>query len=116
MRWIQTAVLAAVITAASSGNALAGFMTGNEVLEDCRNKEDSYFNSGYCTGYISGVYDVLSAGDSVIGWRSCPPLGVTVGQVTDVVKAWLEARPEKRHLAASSLVANALAEAFPCTD
>jgi hypothetical protein len=60
------------------------------------------------------VADVLER-DSVSGFKSCwSDNRVTVGQLMDVVKLWLEKNPGKRHFSAPSLVAAALSEAFPC--
>jgi hypothetical protein len=50
----------------------------------------------------------------VLGEVECADKNVTLKQMFDVVTRYLAAYPETRHLAAASLVAHALAEAFPC--
>ena len=44
----------------------------------------------------------------------CIPNRVTDRQTTDVVVRYLKEHPEQRHYAAANLVAETLAEAFPC--
>jgi hypothetical protein len=99
----------------SSGNVLAGvvFESGNSLIEYCR--DTSKVGKAYCYGYIAGVADAME-GDPLLGWRTCLPDGVTVGQIGDVVKAWLGSHPEDRHFVADELVDEALAEAFPCKE
>jgi len=62
---------------------------------------------GFCYGYVAGVVDML--------YTVCLPDGMTRQQVIDVLTLWLRDHPEKRHLPASSLVAGALKEKFPCS-
>jgi hypothetical protein len=50
----------------------------------------------------------------VLGFHACIRDGVTVTQIADVVKLWLQKHPENRDYAAAGLVAAALEEAFPC--
>ena len=61
-----------------------------------------------------GVADVLLGGDTITGWRACYTEGVSYEQFAAVVKRWLEDHPGAWHMKAPSLVAEALAEAFPC--
>jgi hypothetical protein len=70
----------------------------------------------YCPAYIAGISDAMSANnEGVAGWHVCfRSLNVTVQQLADVVKLWLQNHPEKRDLEAPGLVAEALEEAFPC--
>lgn len=86
------------------------FTDGNQLHSDCQRD----FHA--CSSYVRGVADTMlgNQGTPVMGWLACIPKGVTVGQMTDVVKASLTNHPEERHLGASSLVAAALAESFPC--
>jgi hypothetical protein len=50
----------------------------------------------------------------IAGWTACIPEGVAKRQIVDVVTKHLRERPQDRHLTAVSIVAEALAEAFPC--
>ncbi len=79
-----------------SGNALLRLMSGQQVEQDI------------ATGYVAGVADAHAG----IIW--CGPPQVSVGQIRDVVKKYLEQYPEKRHFAADSNVAVALRTVWPC--
>jgi hypothetical protein len=48
------------------------------------------------------------------GSSFCFPKGVEGPQIVDVIKRWLDEHPEVRHYSASSLIAEALKEKFPC--
>lgn len=95
----------------------AAFENGNELHEACKNDQSfdnkSFFDSTYCAAYIIGVADVVAT-ENVYGYKVCFPRNVSSGQVQDVVKQWLANNPHERHYTASSLVAAALSEAFPC--
>ena len=110
MRLVQTAVLATIITVTSSVNVVAqdAFISGNKLLEHCR---DGSFSQGYCMGYVVGI---ASAWGSPGSRSFCfAGKGVTKEQLVDVVTPWLEKLPQHRLSNASDLVDEALAEAFP---
>jgi hypothetical protein len=56
----------------------------------------------------------LFGGTVFVGLRACMPEHADAGQITDVAVRFLASHPERRHLPAVTLVAEALAEAFPC--
>jgi len=68
------------------------FVTGNNLLEICTSKSESY-----CGGYIVGVFDaalpVIEEGNSVYGFQFCAPQEVLQGQVVDIVLQWLRNNP-----------------------
>jgi hypothetical protein len=86
------------------------FVDGNRLYELCRPNSRS---SEFCDDYVLSVADALMVG-RVGRWTACISNGVTGSRVVDVAKRFLEAHPAKRPSAASELVAEALAEAFPC--
>jgi hypothetical protein len=85
------------------------FETGNDLYEACTNP----FSALFCQGFVSAVADVMGT-TQIEGFTACIPFDVTVGQAVDVVKRYLEANRDKRHLTAMSLVAAALDDGFPC--
>jgi Rap1a immunity proteins len=103
------------------------FTDGNELFDACEGfrtqgslSPDEIMRFRYCEAYIVAVADTLawlktglraSTGKSV---KYCPPKGAESHQLTSVAVNYLRDYPEKRHLAAASLVANALAKGFPC--
>jgi Rap1a immunity proteins len=105
-------LVAVALSSLVAGTAAhAGFRDGNKLFEDCKytDTNSNTFPAGTCAGYIVGAVDALLETGAF-----CVPDGVEAGQVIDVVKLYLAQHPEKRHLAASDLVVDALKEKFPC--
>ena len=71
-------------------------------------------NVGACVGYVARIGDVMAEEPAVLGWGACSSENIEISQLKDVVERWLERHPEKRHMGAAGLVADAFAEAFPC--
>lgn len=93
----------------------AGFDSGNRLYEDCSG--ETYFNRGYCGGYIVGIVDTIESMQSsglLPKNAMCIPEGVTKGQLADVVTKYLADNPAIRHGDAGNLVPEALNAAFPC--
>ena len=90
----------------------AAFLDGNVLFDYCTSENQE--EETLCAGYIIGISDIMDGGTEISGRLSCVDQSVTVRQTTDVVKQWLSENPELRHFAASSLVAVALQDAFPC--
>ena len=111
-------VAAVVLMVLSSAQAWAGFVSGSDILEQCKLSESQYMQ-GECFGYIAGVADIVSNFKEA-GWREkdyCWPSGesgVTLGQVKQDVVGYLERHPEDLHKSASGLVYLAFVEAYPC--
>jgi hypothetical protein len=101
---------AVVMVMSASTGAKADFRSGNELYTECAAAGES---QGFCGGYIAAIADVGSK-VPVADVMICPSAKVTVGQVVDIVKQYLAVHPERRRFSASSLVANALADEFPC--
>lgn len=92
----------------------ANLYSGEQLFQDCTSTHPSHLPNIACGGYAVGISDVLAGGNTVNGFKACPPASVTRGQVIKVVTAYLQQHPDGRHFAAAGLVANALADAFPC--
>ena len=119
MRKIATLVAFVLLVAAPSARSeepkLMGFVSGDSLHEFCK----APANKLMCGGYIAGVSDAYAtpsgAHDGKLAVRSwCPPQDASLGQQTAVVSKWLDSHPEQWHFSAAVLVAQALAEAFPC--
>jgi len=94
--------------------AWAGYVTGAELLALCEDPDGSGFAELQCLGYVTALADVLERND-VNGLRACiPNVGVEVGQLEEVVKAYLRRHPDRGGYGAAGLVADALGAAFPC--
>ena len=66
-----------------------------------------------CEGFIGGVFEIV-ANESVYGFTACIPPLTPMSKAVDVTKNWLIVHPELLTRSASSAIAQALAEAFPC--
>jgi hypothetical protein len=99
----KTAILLAAMLMTSTV-AYAGGLTGNDLLSHCQS--DRPVLKAFCTGYVLGVVDQLTA--------RCVPAGVTAGQEVEVVERVLMGNPEDRHLRANTLIALAVGAAWPC--
>jgi hypothetical protein len=109
-------LLAGVVMAASIGaHAEAAFSAedGNSLYAKCIDP-GIYFYQGLCVGYIVGISDAMRGGVSIDGRSACIPISVTEGQLLDVTKQFLTSHAERRQLGAARLIAQALADAFPC--
>jgi hypothetical protein len=85
-------------------------MEGTDLYDACTDPDSKLV----CLGYVMAIADAARAPAAVKGSPMCGSENVTAEQVVDVVTRYLAAHSEKRHLSASSLVAHALAEAYPC--
>jgi hypothetical protein len=108
-------IIAALVFAFGiSGEAKAGyFYDGNSLYEKCSGS--SNYDQGACTAYIAGAQDLLNF------WNDggkikfvCMPGEARAGQISDVVKKWLNDNPSQRHFPAAMLISKALIEVFPC--
>lgn len=87
-------------------------LTGNQLLEACTRTDHPGWYA-QCLAYVIAVADVLAGDVAVEGYRACVPEAQNQ-QLVDVAKQWLELHPETRHYPAHILVAQSLAESFPC--
>ena len=88
--------------------AHAQFFTGNDLHE--RINSELVSSRSLALGYVGGVLDAF------LGSDICPPQQVQLGQALDVVKRWLAANPDKRHLSASVITFHALRLSWPCKE
>ena len=96
-------LFAAVLSMMWPGAASAA--TGEWLLRRCLNEYGEYGQS-VCTGYIYASIDAST--------KDCRPAGVTYSIVMRVVVAYLRNHPEKLHMNAAMLGADAMAKAYPC--
>ena len=117
-RIITTRVVAAVISVSvltAAAEKAAAYATGNNLLAWCVSA--SRTERGLCHGYILGIADAMEESKNIGRFAACIPAPVRAGspgRLFQLAQQFLASHPEKRQLSASSLVANALAEAFPC--
>lgn len=109
------AILVLFSTWAFATSAQADFKTGEELYEFCQAPDDVRAQS-FCVGYVAAIADVLGAGTGNISdWRACIPAEATQGNVATIAIEWLSKHPDTRAFGASHLVAQALANRYPCS-
>ena len=110
MKLLITAALIALINV-STYPAMAGHVTGNELLKFCESKDLAEW--GFCSGFIWGAADghQLTSDESA---SFCSPEDEPSDQMGLVVVKYLREHPEKLNELAVILVAVALIEAWPC--
>jgi hypothetical protein len=90
-----------------AGTAVGGYYeTGNALHESCSNNK-----YGFCLGYAAGIADAAAFYPQPF---ICIPNEVQLGQVRDVIAAYLAEHPETRHEPAYFLANQALRAAWPC--
>jgi hypothetical protein len=110
-RLCVTAALVVALTSASSG-AMA-FYDGDKLYNYC------HVSMGqpellYCQAYIAAIADAMGSGNAIYGFKACMGLDVSLGKAMNAAVQFLMTHPEIRHHEAAWLVAQALAQAFPC--
>lgn len=103
---MKRAVLCVALVAASGAHAY--FKDGNKLLSELKDNTGTNIFPAIGMGYITGVADAL------YGITNCPPANVTAGQVTDMVRNYLDNTPAIRHLPANQVVSHVLKSVWPC--
>lgn len=74
---------------------------------------ESLIEKALCEGFISSALEIITNGP-VGGVVACVPPLVTLPRGVEIAKKWLADHPEESMRSASSAVAQAFANAFPC--
>jgi len=88
-----------------SATVNANWFTGNDLHKHLSGGD---YQRGFVLGMVVGV---ASAWD---GDLFCIPQGVTPGQMQDVVRQFISAKPQDRHESAEMIIAAALINAYRC--
>lgn len=115
VHWRHGALIAGVL-ALVSVTAHAQIVTdGNSLKQRCATVQIAAPTAGLgCRGYIGAVADVMADGNAIYEHRACLPAAVKREAVVKTVKVWLANHKKDLHRRASALIAEALAEAYPC--
>jgi hypothetical protein len=85
-------------------------LTTEQLARECRGKEKDPA-SDFCTAYIIGAFDTLSAAHQI-----CPlPDRASTPEVVAIARRYIRAHRKRWGAAPSFVVRDALAAAFPCT-
>ena len=108
-------VLALVLLAVPMGSARA--IDGFELERFCN--VDHKMSNGFCLGYVNAVAAVLTTQKvgnfcSTVGEAMVERENLRTKELVEIVKVFFIKWPDARRASAGSVVAAALAEAFPC--
>lgn len=103
---IKVIAPALIIATMAVGPASAGFVTGNQLLDDCRRPARMF-----AMGYVSGLADMLQ---TIVPEKMCIPEEASIGQAVDIVCKHVEDNPQLRHGPADYLTFSALYKVFAC--
>ena len=88
--------------------AQAQMITGNRLHEEMQKPNSDNIAWAFTRGYVAGVHD------SQTGISICAPSTSNLGQMSEMVKNYLENTPSVRHFSADSLVFYVLKTTWPC--
>lgn len=86
----------------------ASIINGNTLHKHLSEASSSNVSWGFAHGYVSGVNDTNN------GVSFCTPESVTIGQMTDMVKLFMDNTPSVRHLPADAIITYVFQKAWPC--
>jgi len=109
--YTQTTIIGCVLLCVSTRISDADYINGNQLLEKCTSS--SFERKLFCLGYIEAISDAMQH-QTINGFKGCVSTEIAAGQLQDVVVDFLRQHAADRHLAAESMVARAVSEAFPC--
>lgn len=92
----------------SSGSVVGSSITTTMLAMNCQGSR-TLLDQDFCTGYITGAFDAMSATRII-----CPSEGATTAQVLGVGRKFLSDHPEMWNLHPHLVVHAALQAAFPC--
>lgn len=113
-RGLMSALAGAALTISSAPASAIGrpaIESGNDLLAACRASE----TSGYCYGYVLGIFRGITTYDAVKQRKSfCNAENATVEQLVLLVQQYLLAHPKEMSQASEIGVILAFLDAFPC--
>lgn len=87
------------------------YMSGHDLKTYCMSSYDTDF--GYCAGYVTGVADLMFE-HSLYGLQACHNQYIKSQQLVDMVRIHMKEHPEQLGKNARFLVADILAQSYPC--
>lgn len=118
MRMIRmvTLVIALVVPGVT---AQAQFMAYGTLYRMCfaqLDQADESLHWDGCFGYVAAIADAFANGARVQGYRACLPYDITMKPLVARVHGWMRKHPGDLLPNASTEVAHAMADLFPCDD
>ena len=119
-------IAAAVVGATAAMPAFSKEMTGDEFMAKCAKPANSV-DAGFCLGLIEGIDEGVEMGIIVDRVRDgkttsdglkttyCYPDGITLGQTSDTLMAYIRNNPSERSKHISVLFVLAMEAQYPCS-
>ena len=99
----------------SNGASAQSISDGRTLSDRCASFQLTNPAAGLgCRGYIGAVADILAAGNSIDSYRACPPAEIGREKLVKTVTSWLDMHQGSLSSPAFNLVAQAIAESYPC--
>ena len=108
----MTPVLAALLiaaTASAEGPVLQSSINTPDLVEGCLADGRDLLAADFCTGYVLGTFDRLSATRQI-----CPIYGSATASAMGVAVKFLRDHPERWSEGPSFLLTDAFKKAYPC--
>lgn len=104
------AALSLIITV-SRGHCATTYVHAAGLARLCTS--ENLINRSWCEGFISSELEIISSGP-VAEIAACVPPLTTLQRGMEIAEKWLSRHPEASTKSASSAIAEAFADAFPC--
>ena len=112
VRWLLFVFVVVLATPVASQEQVRIFYDGSMMLRICESAHAR--DEGRCQGFAVAIADLLVT--EKLDLRACFPATVTARQITDIARKHLSDHPADRQFLAAELIAQAIAEAFPCAE
>lgn len=107
--WLKHAILfCCAISVCQASYGTVYFRDGNELYRSYTSPNIS--SNGFAAGYVIGVIDALAT----TKLKGCPLVGKEIGQLSDLVRLYLQDKPEIRDRTAATIVEAAIKEKLRC--
>ena len=112
-RFLCLCLLLIPVPASGQATTVMTFDRGNDFLAACEHPKDELTNYA-CTYYVFGVADGIDFTSGREKPVYCLDPHATMTQERSIVIRFMQAHPDRTHLATAALISDALRDAFPC--
>jgi hypothetical protein len=111
---LWTLVALMCVGGVSQAQQSAQFYTGSKLLALCKSISPS--ERSQCVGFVAGALDVHATyqNKGAVPRIVCVPVGVALGELVDIVAAFLMENRQSAETSAATLVLTAVQAAWPC--
>ncbi|HSB97068.1 MAG TPA: Rap1a/Tai family immunity protein [Spongiibacteraceae bacterium] len=116
----KTSLMAGVLLSSGVAMAAEDQASGNYWKSLCEQAQNDYACAYYINGLVDGLTlaitetSLVTRGDAHKVYGYCPPASVSVGDMKQVFKKYLDDHPKNRQYTGASLALDAWRKAWPC--